>query len=310
MNELDFLERRISMTSNSHTRNVLERQRQDLLDDLSRVDASKELRADAETAREFGHLDLAAKLEKHADFMDPPPEVVHNRDGLPMRVNENVPMAGGMDIDNKTSVHDKSIPEFLECEHECGELRPFNLWESHDYHERIEKANMHLGYDTAHRVATEAEHARQRQLGFNPNEIADKSKEFINQAEHRAKAETDYQASVTLDNHPYVDMGEEDSLQRGREEADERIYLDRDRNVYFCPSPIRLLDEFDMIVAEADKGYAVIEPNSAMVFERGRTESSAKRAALREAKTLGVSALRKRFNAEPPLSQQQLLAHG
>ena len=237
-----------------------------------------------------------------------------NKDGLPIKEGQNVGLTAGMAKDERTTLHDKAIPETIEAtwtdpeDATRSEKRPFNLRESHDYHERIERALMDAGmvYDDGHRWATEVEHARQRQMGFDPNEIEELAKPFIDMAAHRAKAEG-ARAPAALDEKPYVDNGDEDLLNRPAIGYEHSIY-DRDGNRYTNPRQLRLLDTFDAFVGcnDADGTYAVIEPGTGMLLSHGHElDDQATKAAEALASRRGSIFLRRMIDMEPPLSQQQ-----
>lgn len=243
--------------------------------------------------------------------------ISENRDGLPIKDDQNVGLTAGMSKDGRTSLHDKVIPETIRAtwtnpENPAeSEERDFNLRESHDYHERIERALMDAGmeYGDAHRWATETEHARQRQLGFDPNQIEDLAAPYIDMAAHRARAEG-RRAPAELDEKPYVDGGDEDMLNRGAEDYEHVIY-DRDGNCYINPRQLRLLDTFDAFVGCNDKdgSYAVLEPSTGMLLAHGHElDDQAVDAAKLLASRRGVIFLKRWIESEPPLSQQQLQA--
>jgi hypothetical protein len=226
-----------------------------------------------------------------------------NADGLPIETGLNIPLTAGVDqADPATTLHDAAIPEKLHTSR--GE---FNLRLSHDFHERVEYALMQAGlsYDDAHRYATEAEHKRARDLGFDPNEIEELAKPFIDAAAHRAKA-TGYQADPTVDNQPYRDSGEEGLLNRGGEEVDERCYYDRDGGEYSCPEQYRALGKIDFVIAESPSGFSAIEPSSATVWLSRSTREGAEKAIDDRVRSIGTKRAKAKIDAEPPISQQQL----
>lgn len=231
----------------------------------------------------------------------------HNKDGLPMKEGVNVPLVAGIDnADPAVTLHDKAIPEKLKTK--SGKV--FNLRESHDFHERVEYPLMQAGlsYDDAHRYATEAEHKRIRDLGFDPNEIELLAKPFINQALHRAKATSGYCAHATLDNQPYRDSDTDDTLNRG-EEVDEREFYDKHGNEYEEPEQFWALGKVSFIIGCAEDGtYAAVEPSTATVWERGKTRAAAETAVDRKVRKHGLLHTREMIDAATPWSQQQLKA--
>ena len=221
-----------------------------------------------------------------------------------MAEGENVPLTAGMAVDEKTTLHDKAIPRRLKT----ADGRWFDLRESHDHHERAEFPLMQAGmtYADAHRWATEIEHFRQRSLGFDPVEIEALAAPHIDAARHRARMEG-ATASGRLDDTPYVDGGETDILNRPPD-VDPCLY-DRDGHRYLNPRQLRLLDTFDAFVgcSDADGTYAVLEPSTGMLLAHGHAlDDQAVDAAKLLASRQGTIHLRRRIDAEPPLSQQQL----
>jgi hypothetical protein len=243
--------------------------------------------------------------------------ISENRDGLPIEDGQNVGLTAGMSKDGRTSLHDKVIPATIRAtwtnpeNPENTEERDFDLRESHDYHERIERALMDAGmeYLDAHRWATECEHARQRQQGFNPNQIEETAAPYIDAAAHRARAEG-RAAPAELDEQPYVDGGDTDLLNRDTESFEHAVF-DRDGNRYINPRQLRLLDSFDSFVAcsEGDGSYAVLEPSTGMLLAHGHElDSQAVEAANLLAARRGTLYLKRWIESEPALSQQQLQA--
>jgi len=227
-----------------------------------------------------------------------------NRDGLPMKEGENVPLTAGVDdADPSTTLHDAAIPEFLAVK----DGRNFNLRESHDFHERVEYALMQAGlsYTDAHRYATEAEHKRMRDLGFDPSEIEALAAPFIDMAKHRSKAEG-YEAHATLDNQPYRDNGDNKLLKRGGSEKDERCFYDKDGNEHRNPEQYRAIGKIDFILAERDGEVCAIEPNTARVWLSGSTRKQAERGIDAVVRAKGTAQVHKEIDAETPFSQQQL----
>jgi len=234
-----------------------------------------------------------------------------NRDGLPMR-KDDVGLVAGVAQDGRTTVHDHGKPDVIEATHtapESGEQsqRPWNVQESHDYHERVEKAELDAGktYPEAHRVATEAEHARMRQMGFDPNGIEEKLKPYYDEAAHRARALGNTTADVTGE--PYQDSGENKMREDGGE-PDRRFVLDRDGDRYVEPVHGKLLGSVEVVTARAEDGsaYAVIDPNSGAIFATARRREKADRDADAKAKRMGLRRLQRLFEEQPAMSQQQL----
>ena len=224
-----------------------------------------------------------------------------NRDGLPIREGEDVGLAAGMSEDGRTSVHDAAMPRWYEAE--AG--RRFDLRESRDYHERVEKALLDAGhtYPEAHRAATEAEHARMRQMGFDPNAVEAHQQPHIDRAAHRARALGNTTPEVTAE--PYIDSGE--LGMRRDAPADPRFVLDRDGERYTQPLHGKLLERIETVSGRgADGRYAVMDPHSAKVLSRGDTPEQARAGAQRLAARLGRRRLQQMLDAEPALSQQQL----
>ena len=224
-----------------------------------------------------------------------------NRDGLPIREGDDVGLAAGMSGDGRTSVHDAAMPRWYD--EEKGQR--FDLRESRDYHERVEKALLDAGhtYPEAHRAATEAEHARMRQMGFDPNAVEAYQQPYIDRAAHRARAEGNTTPDVTAE--PYIDSGER--AMRRDTPADPRFVLDRDGKRYDQPVHGKLLDSIETVTArDGDGGYAVMDPHSGKVLSKGGTFDQARMDAERTASKLGRRRLQEKLDAEPPLSQQQL----
>ncbi|MDR3418508.1 MAG: hypothetical protein P4L83_20250 [Nevskia sp.] len=229
-----------------------------------------------------------------------------NRDGLPIR-HDHVGLVAGMSQDGVTSVHDVGKPRSIDAIHSSGETRPFDLQESHDYHERVEKALLDAGhsYNEAHRAATEAEHARMRQLGFDPNRIEDQARPYYDAAAHRARALGNTTPDVTGE--PYRDSGE-NAMRADGGQPDPRFVLDREGNQYTDPLHGKLLDSIETVTAKkADgSGYAVIDPHSGSLITDGNSLEQAQVRSVRLAAKLGRRRLQARLDAEVPLSQQQL----
>lgn len=224
-----------------------------------------------------------------------------NRDGLPIREGDDVGLAAGMSGDGRTSVHDAAMPRWYDDE----KGQRFDLRESRDYHERVEKALLDAGhtYPEAHRAATEAEHARMRQMGFDPNAVEAYQQPYIDRAAHRARAEGNTTPDVTAE--PYIDSGEQ--AMRRDVSADPRFVLDRDGQRYEQPVHGKLLDSIETVTGrDGAGGYAVMDPHSGKVLNRGGTFDQARMRAERTASKLGRRRLQEKLDAEPPLSQQQL----
>uniref|UniRef100_UPI00055D6960 hypothetical protein n=1 Tax=Nevskia soli TaxID=418856 RepID=UPI00055D6960 len=224
-----------------------------------------------------------------------------NRDGLPIREGDDVGLAAGMSEDGRTSVHDAAMPRW----YDDARGRRFDLRESRDYHERVEKALLDAGhtYPEAHRAATEVEHARMRQMGFDPNAVEAFQQPYIDHAAHRARAEGSTTPDVTAE--PYIDSGE--LGMRRDAPADPRFVLDREGKRYDQPVHGKLLDSIETVTGrDGDGGYAVMDPHSGKVLKRGSTFELARMRAERMASNLGRRRLQERLDAEPALSQQQL----
>ena len=231
-------------------------------------------------------------------------EITLNPDGLPMKSGQNVPLTAGVDeADPKTTLHDAVVPEQLPMR----DGRMFNLRESHDFHERVEKALMEAGlsYTDAHWLATEAQHKRERDLGFDPNETEELAKPYIDEARHRARAEG-YKAHKTLDNQPYVDGGDEKLLKRGKKEKDERIFYDKDGGEYRNPEQYSAIGKVNFIIAEWKDEHCAIEPNTAKVWLSAKTRKQAERGIDGIVRAKGTAQVHKEIDAETPFSQQQL----
>lgn len=228
-----------------------------------------------------------------------------NKDGLPMSKGR-VGLAAGMSEDGRTSVHDKHMPDTVQAKYKGGPKRPFNLLESRDYHERIEDAEIQAGkeYYEAHRTATEAEHARMRQMGFDPNEVEALQQPYIDAAAHEARARGDTKG---VGNEPYRGAGEP-SMRSDGDGSDNRFILDRAGNRYESPKHGKLLGQTEIVTAKRSdrQKYGVLDPNSGMVFAEGETRMGALRKAQKKALDLGRPRLKDKFDKEPPLSQQQL----
>lgn len=227
-----------------------------------------------------------------------------NSDGLPMHERENVPLAAGVDAAHPdTTVHDKAIPRHVTT----ADGRKFNLRESHDYHERVEHPLMQAGlsYEDAHRYATEAEHARMRHHGFDPNEIEQLAAPHIDMALHRSRA-MGYRAHPTVDNQPYVDDGKTETLNRGQPEEDERVVYDHMGNAMMQPQQHRALGKVDFITAFREGKYHGIEPTTAHVWATGRTRDAVERKLNTKVRKMGTDGVRRMIDAMPPMSQQQL----
>lgn len=243
-------------------------------------------------------LESLTRLEK-MEAAEAAHETTENADGLPMAEGANVPLAAGVDADDpKTTVHDASIPAELETSKGLFDLRG-----SHDFHERVEYALMGAGlsYDDAHRLATEAEHKRQRDLGFDPNEIEKLAEPFIDAAAHRAKADG-YAVHPTLDMQPYRDS----EVEPGEDAPDTRKYYDRDGNEYWDPGEYKALGKVSFTLAENETCVAVIEPNSGKVWLTAPTRDKAETLIDDRIRAMGLSRTKMAINAEPPKSQQQL----
>jgi len=240
-----------------------------------------------------------------------------NKDGLPIKEDQNVGLTAGMATDERTTLHDKAIPEFIKAtwtdpqDSTRTEERDFSLRESHDFHERVEKALMLAGmvYLDAHRWATEVEHFRQVQMGFNPNQIEELAEPYVDMAAHRARAEEAIAPKI-LDDQPYVQQGggATELLNRPVVNYAPCLY-DRDGDEYENPKQLRLLNEFDAFVAcnKKDGSYAVLEPSTGMLLSHGHVSGDAAReAAELLAARRGTIFMRRWIEAEPALSQQQL----
>lgn len=292
-----------------------------------------DLRTLADKAAAEGREEDRAHYAEQADKLDPPaavepkpakaetkapetataaaPSETTNKDGLPIKTGENVGLAAAMADDGRTSLHDKNMPDTVEATHthpETGEVskQPFNLTESRDYHERVEDAEMQAGKDyyEAHRVATEAEHSRARQLGFDPNEIEKLQAPHIDKAAHEARARGDTTAEAGTE--PYRQSGEAGMREDGAA-PDNRFVLDRDGSKYTDPVHGKLLKTFETVTAKGEDGrYAVIDPNSGKVLARGDTADEADAAAQALATARGRIRMKKMLEKEPALSQQQL----
>lgn len=229
-----------------------------------------------------------------------------NKDGLPIETGAHVGLTAAMGKDGLTTVHDKAAPDTVVATHASGERRPFNLLESRDYHERIEDAEMQAGKDyyEAHRVATEAEHSRMRQLGFDPNEIEALHQPHIDAAAHEARARGN--TTPDVGNEPYRVAGE-GGMRADGDVQDHRFILDREGNKYTAPIHGKLLRTIETVTAQRDDGrFAVMDPNSGMVLAEGDTRLGAERGAKKMAGDLGRQRLQKRLEKQPALSQQQL----
>ena len=223
-----------------------------------------------------------------------------NKDGLPMKDGADVPLAAGVDKENTSvTLHDKAIPETLTMK----DGKVFNLRESHDYHERVEHPLMQAGlsYEDAHRHATEAEHARIRDLGFDPNEVEELAKPHIDAAKHRAKAEG--RATPSLDTQPYVDSKEPVN---GEEPQDERVLYDAKGRSYHDPEQHRALGKVDFIIAQRGTTYHALEPATATVWASARSRAAVEKAIDRRVRKDGVLRVRQTIDDTVPVSQQQL----
>lgn len=226
--------------------------------------------------------------------------VTVNKDGLPIKDGEDVGLTAGMSKDGVTSLHDKNIPETIKTKNGDWSVR-----ESHDYHERVEDAGMQAGldYHQAHRVATEAEHSRMRQMGFDPNEIEELLKPHIDAAAHEARARKN--TTPEVGEQPYVDMDED---MGEKEPEDTRIILDRDGNRYVMPELHHVVGTVEVLLCSREDGscHAVIDPNSGKVLiERGERDQALQHAH-RMAERKGRYRLQKELFEEPAMSQQQL----
>lgn len=242
--------------------------------------------------------------------MSAKPSASTNPDGLPMQGDQNIPLGAGVDLkDKRKTLHDAAIPELLPT----LDGRQFPLRESIDYHERIEFALMQagMGYDEAHRLATEAEHKRIRDLGFDPSEIETLGKPYIDKALSRAKKPS-YCAARTVDNIPYIDSGAADLLERPGEDEDDRVIFDRDGEKYTDPETYSAAGRVPFLIVRCyddENLYAVLEPNSAEPWfddVPSRREAERKIDALIRKK--GSDWAKQRIDAAPALSQQQLQA--
>lgn len=220
-----------------------------------------------------------------------------NPDGLPEK-SGNVPLAAGMAAAGSATIHDKDIPEFVEA---AG--KKFNLHDSFDYHERIERALMGAGFDymDAHRCAQECEHARQREMGFDPNEIEKLAAPFIDMAAHRAKAE----GASKVYAEPYKEEGESGLLSKDDKPKPQTV-RDNHGNEYTAPERFRIMDRFDAILCKGSGKFCVIEPTSAMVIGHGMTAKGAKFDADQMVKKRGALKFRAWIEQQPQMSQQQL----
>lgn len=217
-----------------------------------------------------------------------------------MKEGQDVPLTAGVDkVDTSVTLHDKAIPETLMTK----DGKTFNLRESHDFHERVEHPLMQAGlsYDDAHRHATEAEHARIRHLGFDPNEIEELAKPHIDAAKHRAKAEG--KATPTLDTQPYVDSEEK---MNGAEPKDERVMFDTKGREYTNPEQHRALGKVDFVIAQRGPTYHALEPTTAEVWVSARSRGNVEKALDRLVRKRGLISVRKRIDDGQPVSQQQL----
>lgn len=223
-----------------------------------------------------------------------------NADGLPMKTGQNIPLAAGVNAEEpEETLHDKAIPATLDTSK--GE---FNLRESHDYHERVEWALMQAGLDyaDAHRLATEAEHARQRNLGFDPNEIADLERPYIDHALHRSRAES-YVASKEVDNQPYRD---DDMGHLVNDDEDHRVFYDHIGRTYGEPQQFRALGKVDFVIAKNGDQFSAIEPTTATVWATARTRKQAEQTITRFVRETGLERVKKRIDGGTCYSQQQL----
>lgn len=240
-----------------------------------------------------------------------PPRDTVNKDGLPVRTGENVGLVAGNDADGRTTIHSKEKPDWMWASHtdpETGEksLKPYHLLESDDKHERDEEAEMQAGKDyyEAHRVATELQHARDRQMGFDPNEIEELRQPWNDAAAHEARARGNTTARVGTE--PYRVSGEAGMREDGAA-PDNRFILDRDGNKYTDPVHGKLLKSFEVVTAKGeDGGYAVIDANSGKVLVTGKTAELADKSADEMARARGRIRMKKFLEKDPPLSQQQL----
>lgn len=230
-----------------------------------------------------------------------------NKDGLPIRTGAHVGLAAAMHKDGVTSVHDKNLPKWGWFKHASGKLKPFNLQESRDFHERVEDAELQAGKDyyESHRVATEAEHSRMRQMGFDPNEIEAFQRPYIDAAAHEARAKG--HTSPSVGNEPYRGT-DEAGMRADGDVTDHRFILDKEGNKYTEPSHDKLLGQTEIVIAKRDgrSSFAAIDPNSGHVFARGATRIAAKKSAEKKADDMGRPRLKSRFERFPQLSQQQL----
>jgi hypothetical protein len=235
-----------------------------------------------------------------------------NKDGLPVRTGENVGLVAGNDVDGRTTVHSKEKPDWIWATHTDPEtgatsLKPYNLLASDDKHERDEEAEMQAGKDyyEAHRVATELQHHRDRQLGFDPNEIEQLRQPWNDAAAHEARARGNTTNRVGTEPYRVTPGGPE--MRQDGEAPDNRFVLDTDGNKYTSPVHGKLLKRFEVITAKAEDGsHVVIDANSGKVLATGKTAEKADEAAAEMARNLGAKRLQKRLEKEPPLSQQQL----
>lgn len=228
-----------------------------------------------------------------------------NKDGLPIRTG-NVGLAAGMSKDGVTSVHDKKMPEWVWLKNLDGKQKAFSLLESRDYHERIEDAEIQAGkdYAEAHRVATETEHSRMRQMGFDPNKVEALQKPYIDAAAHEARGKGN--TTPKVGNEPY--RGPDAGMRADQDNKDRRFILDSHGNRYNEPTFDKLLGQTEIVYAKRAKGsgFAAIDPNSGWVFAKGDSRVGVKKDAERKADDLGRPRLKERFDNHKPQSQQQL----
>lgn len=253
-----------------------------------------------------GDVGRQAEPEPEGDLGPP------NKDGLPTK-DANVGLTAGMSKDGVTSVHDAGKPDVIQATHTDADgvktQQPFNLRESHDKHERDEKALLDAGhtYPEAHRIATEQEHARQRQLGFDPNEIEALAKPSTDEAAHEGETQGNTTKEVTAE--PLIDSGKE--AMQGGPQPDPRFVIDADGGKYTDVVHRKILagdhPGFEVMSGQhEDGGYATIDPNSGKVLTKGKTRAAADTALDALAKSKGRRGMEKFLNKLPPKSQQQL----
>lgn len=223
-----------------------------------------------------------------------------NKDGLPIKTGEDVGLVAGMHEDGVSSVHDKHMPDWVRDSRGCW----LCLVEDNDFHERVENAVMQAGgdYYEGHRVAQEAQHARQRQRGFDPNEIEEMTKPYMDAAAHEARARGNTTAEVG--NEPYRVTDESEMREDGNGE-DQRFILDIDGNRYESPSFWKILG-VEVVTGKGEAGWCVLDPNSGKVMCSAETQKGVERRMEKIGQDYGRARLKKRFEGHDQVSQQQL----